>query len=155
METTHVLRFAPTIEGFHDAVTALRAILDARQIQGRHRHDIEIVFDEVATNIVNHGRPPGPVEAVIRFEEETILTFEDDGAAFDPRAQPAPPPARRRSDLRVGGLGIVIVRELCTQVDYERTPEDRNRLTLRIARAGPRRRSDRGVPRPDLAGSRG
>ena len=114
-------------------MTALRAILDARPIQGRHRHDIEIVFDEVATNIVNHGRPSGPVEAVIRFEEETILTFEDDGAAFDPRAQPAPPPARRRSDLRIGGLGIVIVRELCTQVDYERTPEERNRLTLRIA----------------------
>ena len=107
-------------------MTALRAILDARQIQGRHRHDIEIVFDEVATNIVNHGRPPGPVEAVIRFEEETILTFEDDGAAFDPRAQPAPPPARRRSDLRVGGLGDRP--RLCTQVDYERTPEDRNRL---------------------------
>ena len=98
METEHVLRFAPTPEGFDDAVTRLRAILDARSIQGRHRHDIEILFDEVATNIVNHGRPSGLVEAVIRFGEETILTFEDDGAAFDLRAQPAPPPARRRSD---------------------------------------------------------
>ena len=133
METEHVLRFPATTQGFHDAVTALRVILDARALQARHRHDIEIVFDEVVTNIVNHGRPSGPVDAVIRFDQETILTFEDDGAAFDPRAQPAPPPARRRSDLRVGGLGIVIVRELCTQVDYERTPEGRNRLTLRIA----------------------
>jgi serine/threonine-protein kinase RsbW len=133
METGHVLRFAPTAEGFADAVTRLRAILDARPLQARHRHDIEIVFDEMATNIVNHGRPTGPVEAVIRFEEETILSFEDDGVAFDPRAQPAPPPARRRSDLRIGGLGIVIVRELCTGVDYVRTPEQRNRLTLRIA----------------------
>ena len=139
METEHVLRFAPTAEGFDDAVTRLRAILDARQVQGRHRHDIEIVFDEVATNIVHHGRPSGPVEAVIRFDEETILTFVDDGAAFDPRAQPAPPPARRRSDLRIGGLGIVIVRELCTGLDYVRTPEQRNRLTLRIpAAARPR-----------------
>ena len=135
METTHVLRFAPTADGFADAATRLRAILDARQIHGRHRHDIEIVFDEVATNIVNHGRPSGPVEASIRFGHETILTFEDDGAAFDPRAQPAPAPARRRSDLRIGGLGIVIVRELCAGVDYVRTSEERNRLTLRIRTA--------------------
>jgi len=133
METEHVLRFPATTQGFHDAVTALRVILDARPLPARHRHDIEIVFDEVVTNIVNHGRPSGSVDAVIRFGKETILTFEDEGAAFDPRAQPVPPPARRRSDLRIGGLGIVIVRELCARVDYERTPEERNRLTLRIA----------------------
>ena len=143
METEHVLRFAPTAEGFDDAVTRLRAILDARRVHGRHRHDIEIVFDEVATNIVHHGRPSGAVEAVIRFDGETILTFEDDGAAFDPRAQPAPPPARRRSDLRIGGLGIVIVRELCSGVDYVRTPDQRNRLTLRIAPAERDSRSHR------------
>ena len=136
METEHVLRFPATTQGFHDAVTALRAILDGRPLHARHRHDIEIVFDEVATNIVNHGRPPGLVDAAIRFGEETILTFEDDGPAFDPRAQPAPPPARRRSDLRIGGLGIVIVRELCSQVDYARTPDGRNRLTLHIAVPG-------------------
>lgn len=133
METDHVLRFPATAQGFDDAATALRAILDARALHPRHRHDIDIVFDEVVTNIVNHGQPAGLVEATIRFGDETILTFEDDGAPFDPRAQPAPPPARRRSDLRIGGLGIVIVRELCTHVDYVRTPDRRNRLTLRLA----------------------
>ena len=137
METDHVLRFPATTRGFDDAATALRAVLDARQLHPRHRHDIEIVFDEVVTNIVNHGHPAGLVEAAIRFGDETILTFEDDGAPFDPRSQPAPPPARRRSDLRIGGLGIVIVRELCTHVDYVRTPDQRNRLTLRLAVPGP------------------
>lgn len=132
METDHVLRFPATAQGFDDAASALRAILDARPLHPRHRHDIEIVFDEVVTNIVNHGRPAGLVEAAIRFGDETILTVEDDGAPFDPCAQPAPPPARRRSDLRIGGLGIVIVRELCTRVDYVRTPEQRNRLTLHL-----------------------
>jgi anti-sigma regulatory factor (Ser/Thr protein kinase) len=133
METEHALQFPATTQGFHDGVTALRAILDARSLHARHRHDIAIVFDEVVTNIVNHGRPAGVVDVVIRFEEDTILTFEDDGVAFDLRDQPAPPPARRRSDLRIGGLGIVIVRELCKRVDYVRTPDQRNRLTLRIA----------------------
>ncbi|MEO5823795.1 MAG: ATP-binding protein [Vicinamibacteraceae bacterium] len=132
MHSQYVLRFPGTTEGFSDAVQSLRAILDARQLHPRHRHDVELVFDEVATNIVNHGRPSGEVEAVIRFDDETTLVFEDDGVAFDPRAQPAPPAATRRKDLRIGGLGLVLVRELCTHLDYVRTPDARNRLTLRI-----------------------
>ena len=136
MDTDHVLRFPGTAEGFADAATRLRAILDGLTLHPRHRHDVELVFDEVATNIVNHGRPSGPVEATIRFAGETMLTFEDDGVAFDPRAQPAPPAATRRSDLRIGGLGLVIVRDLCSRVDYVRTAEHRNRLTVSIPTAG-------------------
>lgn len=132
METDHVLRFPATTAGFGDALKRLRALLDARQLHPRHRHDLELVFDEVATNIVNHGQPSGEVEAVIRFADETTLRFEDDGIAFDPRAQPAPPAATRRADLRIGGLGLVIVRDLCSRFDYVRTPEHRNRLTLSI-----------------------
>jgi sigma-B regulation protein RsbU (phosphoserine phosphatase) len=132
MHTEHALHFPATTAGFADAVTALRAILDARTLSARHRHDVQIVFDEVATNIVKYGRATGAVDAVIRFGDETTLTFEDDGIAFDPRAQPAPPAATRRADLRIGGLGLVIVRDLCTKVDYERTADQRNRLTLSI-----------------------
>jgi anti-sigma regulatory factor (Ser/Thr protein kinase) len=132
MHTEHPLRFPGTTAGFADAAAALRAILDARSLSARHRHDVQLVFDEVATNIVNHGRPSSDVDAVIRFGDETTLVFEDDGVAFDPRTQPAPPAATRRADLRIGGLGLVLVRDLCTKVDYERTADQRNRLTLSI-----------------------
>ncbi len=135
-ETDHILHFPGTTAGFVAAARALRAILDGRALHPRHRHDVELVFDEIATNIVNHGRPAGVVEAAIRFGDETTLTFEDDGVAFDPRAQPAPPVATKRSELRIGGLGLVIVRDLCTRFDYVRTPEQRNRLTLGIPVAG-------------------
>lgn len=132
MHTEHALRFPATTAGFADAVTALRTILDARSLSARHRHDVQLVFDEVATNIVKYGQSTGDVEATVRFGDATTLIFEDDGIAFDPRAQPAPPAATRRADLRIGGLGLVIVRDLCTRVDYERTPDERNRLTLSI-----------------------
>jgi serine/threonine-protein kinase RsbW len=132
MTDDHVLRFPATPAGFREAVPALRLILDARSLHPGHRHDIELVFDEVATNIVNHGQATGPIEARIRFDGGTTLIFEDDGVAFDPRSHPAPPAAVRRADLRIGGLGLVIVRELCSRVDYVRTTGDRNRLTLAI-----------------------
>ena len=128
----HLLRFPGTTGGLHDAVVALREILDARGLQPRHRHDVELVFEEMASNIVNYGRPTHDVEVLIRFDDETLLTFEDDGVAFDPRAQPPPPVADTPSQLRIGGLGIVIVRDLCSRFDYERTSDNRNRLTLAI-----------------------
>jgi anti-sigma regulatory factor (Ser/Thr protein kinase) len=132
MHTEHALRFPGTPAGFRDAEAALRLILDARTLHPRLRHDIGLVFDEVVTNIVTHGRPAGEVDVQIRFDDETTLVFEDDGVAFDPRSQPAPPVATRREDLRIGGLGIVIVRELSTRMHYERTPAQRNRLTIVI-----------------------
>lgn len=132
MTTEHRLRFPGTTRGLDTAVKRLRRILDARRLHPRHRHDVELVFEEVASNIVSYGQPSRAVEAVVCFGDETILTFEDDGVAFDPRAQPPPPAATQRSELRIGGLGLVIVRDLCTRLDYVRTPEARNRLTLAI-----------------------
>jgi anti-sigma regulatory factor (Ser/Thr protein kinase) len=139
MHTEHALRFPGTTAGFGDAATALRLILEARALHPKLRHDIQLVFDEVVTNIVNHGRPTGEVDVRIRFGDETTIVFEDDGVAFDPRQQPAPPVATRRADLRIGGLGIVLVRDLSSRFDYERTPAGRNRLTVGIAAvaAGP------------------
>jgi anti-sigma regulatory factor (Ser/Thr protein kinase) len=130
---THTLRFPGTTEGLDAAVRELRVILDARALTPRHRHDVELVFEEVASNIVNYGQPASDVEAVIGFGGETVLVFDDDGPAFDPRLQPPPAPVDRRQDLRIGGLGLVIVRDLCTRLDYVRTPEGRNRLTLTMA----------------------
>jgi anti-sigma regulatory factor (Ser/Thr protein kinase) len=73
---------------------------------------------------------------VISFGDETILTISDDGPAFDPREQPAPPAVTRRQDLPIGGLGLVIVRDLCTRIDYVRTPEQWNRLTMTVPTHG-------------------
>ena len=135
-EWTHLLRFPGTTDGLDAVVRALRGLLDARGLEAKHRHDVELVFEEVASNIVNYGQPTSDVESTIRFGDDTVLTFEDDGPAFDPRLQPAPAPVERRQDLRIGGLGLVIVRDLCSRLDYERTPEGRNRLVLTLTPAG-------------------
>jgi anti-sigma regulatory factor (Ser/Thr protein kinase) len=132
MEGEHILRFPGTTAGLDGAVHQLRAILDARQLDARHRHDVELVFEEVASNVVNYGRPASDIEAVVRFGDETVLTFSDDGPAFDPREQAAPPAVTRPQDLPIGGLGLVIVRSICTRLDYVRTPEHRNRLTMTV-----------------------
>jgi anti-sigma regulatory factor (Ser/Thr protein kinase) len=93
---------------------------------------VALAFDEIATNIVKYGQPKEDVELVVRLGDETILTFEDDGVAFDPRGQAAPPVPARRRDLRIGGLGLVLIRHFSSHIDYTRTPDHRNRLTVAI-----------------------
>lgn len=130
----HVLRFPATRAGFEDAANALRGVLDTRELGPGPRYNVELAFEEVATNIIRHGSPRGDVEVAITFDDqEIILTFDDDGAAFDPRNQPAPPVPASIEEAPLGGLGLVLVRKVSSRITYERTAQHRNHLTLAIA----------------------
>jgi serine/threonine-protein kinase RsbW len=130
----HLLRFRATVAGLEEAGSALRALLDAHHVEGTPRYNVELAFEEVATNIVRYGFPAGDVEVALGFDnDEIILTFEDDGVPFDPRGQPAPALPTSIDEAQVGGLGLVLVRKVLTRMSYERTPQHRNHLTLAIA----------------------
>jgi anti-sigma regulatory factor (Ser/Thr protein kinase) len=128
----HALRFEATLAGLAAASTALRAILDARQLHEDLRYDVELVFEEISANIVLHARPSGDIEVDLAFNDEVVLTFEDDGPAFDPRQAPERPLPASTGEARVGGLGLVLIRHLCSRIDYTRTNERRNRLTVAL-----------------------
>jgi len=130
----HVLRFPGTRAGFENAAAALRGVLDARGLSDGPRYNVELAFEEVATNIIRHGSPHGDVEVVIAFSEhEIVLTFDDDGAAFDPREHPAPAVPASIDEAAPGGLGLVLVRKVTSRMTYERTSQHRNHLTLAIS----------------------
>jgi len=134
MTNQHVLRFPGTRAGFEEAANALRGVLDARGVSGGPRYNVELAFEEVATNIVRHGSPRGDVEVIIAFDDrEIVLTFDDDGTAFDPREQPAPPVPASIDEAALGGLGLVLVRKISSRLTYERTSRNHNQLTLAIA----------------------
>jgi hypothetical protein len=48
------------------------------------------------------------------------------------RVQPDPVLAGHLDDATVGGLGLMLVRKF-GRIDYERTPQKRNRLTVTIS----------------------
>jgi anti-sigma regulatory factor (Ser/Thr protein kinase) len=124
----HLLRFPGTLQGFSEAAETLRGLLDARHLDGDARYNVELAFDEIATNIIRHGSPTGDIEVAIAFgDDEVVLTFEDDGVPFDPCAHTAP---ASTGEVTVGGLGLVLIRRISTGMTYERTPQNRNRLAL-------------------------
>jgi hypothetical protein len=56
--------------------------------------------------------------------------------AFDPRGRSDPAPARSLEEAKIGGFGLMLVRHAASSLDYLRTTERRNRLTVKLPRSG-------------------
>jgi anti-sigma regulatory factor (Ser/Thr protein kinase) len=101
-------------------------------------HDIQLVLEEIATNVARHAEPRGGVtlEVELTIEADGVrVRVEDDGAAFDPSAAhdlPADPSSER---LWPGGNGLRIVRLTAEDLAYQRE-EGRNVLTMRVPERG-------------------
>jgi serine/threonine-protein kinase RsbW len=132
------IRFSGNRGGFARAFAQLHAALDREQLGTGSRYNVELVFEEVVSNIINYGTMNGREPQVrVTFEsrsDEVVLTFEDDGRPFDPTTQTAPPQARSLEEARVGGFGLTLVRKAASTLNYRRTAEGRNRLTVTVRR---------------------
>jgi anti-sigma regulatory factor (Ser/Thr protein kinase) len=96
--------------------------------------DVNICLDELFTNIVSYGFEDD-LAHIIRFtihldNEELTLIIEDDGIPFNPLVKKDPEIPADLIDVRIGGLGIHIVRKLMDDIRYERK-RDKNKLTLK------------------------
>jgi serine/threonine-protein kinase RsbW len=131
-----VVVFAGSRAGFEHGSGQFRAILDRHPLQPGTRYRCELVFDEIVSNIIRHGyaddNQEHRISVTVAVEGDRVeLHFEDDGVAFDPRQ---PVPAREvPPDTDYGGRGLVLLRSVAERIDYERTPQQRNRLRVTVA----------------------
>lgn len=96
--------------------------------------DLQVALDEILTNIIEYGyTDDGEHEIQIRLKmvgNALEAMIEDDGVPFDPLRSSAPDVTAPLEERRVGGLGIHFVRNLMSEIVYDRV-EGRNRLVLR------------------------
>jgi serine/threonine-protein kinase RsbW len=132
------IRFPATHAAFAQAFVRMLAALDAHRLDEAARYNAELAFEEIVANIVGHGAPDGhELDVCVTLEvrpDAIILTFDDNGVAFDPRGRPDPVPAKSLEEAKVGGFGLMLVRHAASSLDYLRTAEGRNRLTVRLPR---------------------
>ena len=121
----------------------MRRALDAENLvsSARARYNIELVFEEIVSNILRYGAPHGRecrISAHIRRDAACIrVTIEDDGIPFDPSSSSTDGGViRTLDDAREGGFGLMIVRHFSSAMHYERTAEQRNRLTVTLSATG-------------------
>jgi anti-anti-sigma factor len=81
-----------------------------------------LVLEELLLNVVDHGRPcSGRIEIhLARAASMLRLRIIDDGAPFDPFAAPLEEHPADIATRRIGGLGMVLVRQSCDWARYER-----------------------------------
>ena len=135
------IRFPGTHDGFAHGFARLLTVLDAERLEGAPRYNSELVFEEIVDNIISHSAAPGEeldVRVTLEVRPDTIiLTFEDNGVPFDPRGLPDPQPPKSLEEAKIGGFGVLLVRQAARSIDYLRTASGHNLLTVQVQRTGP------------------
>jgi len=96
--------------------------------------ELNLILEEVLANVISYAYADNQLhEIVVRADlrdGELIIDVEDDGRPFDP-LQITPPDLDRPLEQRnVGGLGLHLVRELTSSIEYTRR-EEKNHLVMR------------------------
>ena len=123
--------------GVRDTVRRLHGILAARNVDPARIGDVELIGEELLTNIARDAQSSGTHRQLMVDCEltpaEIVLTFRDDGPEFNPLERERVDLEAHIADRRVGGLGIHLVRELAERCSYARS-ENWNVLEIRLGR---------------------
>lgn len=106
-------------------VPRLDAIEGALERLGQPRDTIlkaRLVLEELLLNIVDHGRPrSGRIEIRLALGDAMLrVRLVDDGAPFDPFRVELEQHSDDLAERRIGGLGVLLVRQTCDWARYQR-----------------------------------
>lgn len=96
-------------------------------------NDIQLVMEEAVVNVINYAYPgmsgmPVSIEAE-QCGECIKFTIDDAGEPFDPTG--APMPDIESGEMKIGGLGILLIMKMSRNVTYRRC-EGHNILMITI-----------------------
>ncbi len=135
MNDRHHFTMRTTREGLTEIIGRVNALLEPEEFAARAMYVVNLILEEILTNIVKYGSDDEGVQDVdVRLmlgPEEICIEFEDSGREFDPLSIPPPPPDESLLDLEPGGRGIHLVRTMADSVRYRRQ-RDRNVLTVTV-----------------------
>lgn len=93
----------------------------------------QMAVDEACTNIIEHaygGENKGDIEITCLVEPGVCqISVVDTGEPFDPSSVPAPNVRGALEELRPGGVGLHLMRQLMDEIYFE-FGDDRNKLTM-------------------------
>lgn len=94
---------------------------------------LNLVLEEAVTNVILYAYPgESNKDITLQIEEEEgrlIITLIDAGIAFDPTVKEKPDITLSADQRQIGGLGIHLIKEIMTEVKYNRK-DNKNILTL-------------------------
>jgi len=113
--------------------TFMKSVLEKLDIEKSLARQLRLAVEEAVVNVIDYAYPAGQegdIEIQIMSDGKTLKTIIiDSGVAFDPTAKEKADTSLSIEDRQIGGLGILLVRELMDTINYERE-NGKNILTL-------------------------
>ena len=106
--------------------------------------EVHLALDEIVSNVITHGArgPRRPrIEVTLALDARALtITMADDGLPFNPMTVAAPNLLAPITERPIGGLGVHLIRNMMSRVEYRRR-HDRNelRLTRLVTSGDPKR----------------
>ena len=112
------------LESLTSLVGLVREFLEREHLSPELAFDLDLVIEELFTNLVRHSRGEGEgsdvqVELTHRPGEVHVRLRAAEPSPFDPTTAPRVNVNLPIEERRAGGLGIQFVRELCREFRYE------------------------------------
>ena len=111
---------APSPEAIGRLSDDVSDFLRGAGVDERAVHHVALVIDEILTNVATHGGcPDAPATVVLEVQPDRVSgEIGDFGKPFDPRTGPAPDFGASIEERKVGGLGLHLVRQLTSKLEY-------------------------------------
>lgn len=113
-------RFPRSFDSLDAIFGFIGEFLRAERLDGQHAFELDLIAEELFTNMVKYGGGAEPIAMSLSREGDTvILVLRDfDGTPYDvtrPRTLPADAPL---SERRAGGMGLHLVQRMADGLDY-------------------------------------
>ncbi len=113
--------------------TFIKSVTEKLNIEKSLARQLRLAVEEAVVNVIDYAYPighEGEIEVQMMSDGKIIKTIiTDSGAAFDPTAKERADTTLSAEDRQIGGLGLLLVRELMDTINYERN-NNKNILTL-------------------------
>lgn len=113
-----------TVENIGKVTAFVDEQLEALGCPVKAQMQIDIAIDELFGNIAHYAYYPevGPATVRVDILQEplsVVVTFIDNGIAYDPLAREDPDVALTAEEREIGGLGIYMVKKSMDEISYE------------------------------------
>lgn len=113
-----------TVENIERVTAFVDEQLEALGCPLKAQMQIDIAIDELFGNIAHYAYNPKVGPATVRVDVlqeplSVVVTFIDNGIAYDPLAKEDPDVALSAEEREIGGLGIYMVKKSMDEISYE------------------------------------
>ncbi|MBD3167560.1 ATP-binding protein [bacterium] len=132
-----MIEFAGRLDQVSAGMRWIRAVAHSAGLPAKQVNALDLALEEIVTNIIKYGYDD-EAEHMIQIDFELSSTHAqlrvmDDAKPFNPLQVEKAQTLSSLEDVKIGGLGILLVREVMDVVEYSRDG-DRNVLVMKTLR---------------------